>query len=319
MIVDLPDTSSAAVGRALVDLREQYGAVALGRVLTLVALADGADVEQVIEAANDASHEHPLRVIVVQRADDDAEKQQGHTDRPHLDGQIRVGGDAGAGDVVVLRAGSDLTEDVSSLVTPLLLPDTPIVAWWAGQSAPVPAETSIGAMAHCRITDAARCTNPLAAIRDRADSYRPGDADLTWARITLWRASLAGALDGLSVRGGLPTVSSVEVHGSAESPSVDLLGAWLAWALRTPSLVRRVPGDGVRAVRMALADGSEVLLERPPDTSVARLSVPGAPARPVALSRRTDSDCLAEELRRLEPDEVYGEVLVRGLPRVIPA
>ena len=88
MIIDLPSTSSAAVARALVDLREQYGAVALGRVLTLVVLADGADIEASIAAANHASHEHPLRVIVVQNADEDDERDAEHSDTPHLDAQV---------------------------------------------------------------------------------------------------------------------------------------------------------------------------------------------------------------------------------------
>ncbi|WP_435826763.1 OpcA/G6PD domain-containing protein, partial [Micrococcus luteus] len=35
--------------------------------------------------------------------------------------------------------------------------------------------------------------------------------------------------------------------------------------------------------------------------------------RPAALPRRTNQDCLAEELRRLDPDEVFGAVLHRGL------
>jgi glucose-6-phosphate dehydrogenase assembly protein OpcA len=319
MIVDLPNTSASAVGRALVDLRAQYGAVALGRVLTLVAMADGADIEQVIGAATDASHEHPLRVIVVGRSEESIDGPPDHPDHPHLDAQIRVGGDAGAGDVVVLRADAALTEDVSSLVTPLLLPDAPIVAWWAGQSVPVPAETSIGAMAQRRITDAARCSDPLSAIRDRAETYRPGDADLTWARVTLWRATLAGAMDVVVGRTGVPPARSIEVYGSADSPSVDLLGAWLAWALRTSAKVRRVPGPGVTAVRVAFDGDVEISLEREPGAEVAALRVPGSAARPVALARRTDSDCLAEELRRLEPDEVYGDTLVRGLARVIPA
>lgn len=317
MIVELPATSSASVARALVDLREQYGAVALGRVLTLVVLADGADVEQTITAANHASHEHPLRVIVVRSSDDGDERRQGHVERPHLDAQVRLGGDAGAGEVVVLSAAATLTEDVSSLVTPLLLPDAPIVGWWAGEAAALPAETSIGAMAHRRITDAAACRTPLVAIRDRAEAYRPGDGDLAWARLTLWRATLAGAMDVIASRGDLPAVSRVEVHGSSSSASVDLLGAWLAWALRTSALVRRVPGGGVSAVRVGFEDGGKLVLERPERSEVAQLSVPGQPTRPVALAPRSDADCLAEELRRLEPDEVYGEVLVRGLARVI--
>ena len=36
MIVDLPDTNTSKVSKALVKIREEGGAVALGRVLTLV-------------------------------------------------------------------------------------------------------------------------------------------------------------------------------------------------------------------------------------------------------------------------------------------
>ena len=35
----------------------------------------------------------------------------------------------------------------------------------------------------------------------------------------------------------------------------------------------------------------------------------------ISLPRRTIQDCLAEELRRLDPDEVFGAVLHQGLPR----
>lgn len=319
MIVDLPSTSAADVARRLVDLREEYGAVALGRVLTLVVLADGADIEQSIASANHASHEHPLRVIVVQRSTDDEERAQGHDGSPHLDAQIRLGGDAGASEVVVLRAAASLTEDASSLVTPLLLPDAPIVAWWAGEAAPSTAQTSIGAMAHRRITDAAACSAPLVAIRDRAATYHPGDGDLAWARLTLWRAALAGAMDVVTAPGSLPQVTTLAVHGARRSPSVDLLAGWLAWALQTPAEVSRSGAHGVSAVRLGFANDTELLLERAEGEHLAHLSVPGQPTRPVALIPRTDEDCLAEELRRLEPDEVYGEVLLRGLPRVIPA
>ena len=39
MIIDLPSTTTGAVGRKLVDLRDTGGAIALGRVLTDDALA----------------------------------------------------------------------------------------------------------------------------------------------------------------------------------------------------------------------------------------------------------------------------------------
>ena len=58
MIVDLPSTDTSAVNRTMVDLRESAGAVALGRVLTLLIITeDGPEAEAAIQAANDASRE----------------------------------------------------------------------------------------------------------------------------------------------------------------------------------------------------------------------------------------------------------------------
>ncbi|MFY9634403.1 MAG: OpcA/G6PD domain-containing protein, partial [Cellulosimicrobium cellulans] len=47
----------------------------------------------------------------------------------------------------------------------------------------------------------------------------------------------------------------------------------------------------------------------------AELTQPGQPAQRISLPRRSLKDCLAEELRRLDPDEVFGEVITIGLPR----
>jgi glucose-6-phosphate dehydrogenase assembly protein OpcA len=318
VIIDLPDTTAGAVARTLVDLRDRYGAMALSRVLTLVAHADRAEVEDTIAAAVHASHEHPLRVVVATETDADRERSAGHRDRPHLDAQVRLGGDAGAGDVVVLWAEPWLLEDLASLVMPLLLSDAPVVAWWPGRAPQVPAQASVGQIAALRITDAAAGEHPLATIRDLAAAYVPGDADLTWGRLTLWRAALAGAVDAVATDGVLPDVDDIEVSGSVDSPSVDLLAAWLAIRLGRPAKVRRVPVPHLSGVVVRFADDTELRLERPQSSDLAHLSVPGQPTRPVALAPRDTPDCLAEELRWLEPDGVYGEVLRQGLPRVIP-
>jgi hypothetical protein len=42
---------------------------------------------------------------------------------------------------------------------------------------------------------------------------------------------------------------------------------------------------------------------------LAELVLPGGPVRPVALRRRETAELLAEELRRLDPDEVYAAVI----------
>ena len=82
MIVDMENTTISKVSKRLVSLREQGGAVALGRVLTLVIETDFTGIEEAIKAANDASREHPSRVIVL--ADDDAKGK----DEARLDAQI---------------------------------------------------------------------------------------------------------------------------------------------------------------------------------------------------------------------------------------
>ncbi|GMA26054.1 hypothetical protein GCM10025864_38130 [Luteimicrobium album] len=65
MIVHLPETTANDVGKRLVKLRDEGGAVTLGRVLTLIIRVGEDDLEEAVEAANDASREHPCRVIVV--------------------------------------------------------------------------------------------------------------------------------------------------------------------------------------------------------------------------------------------------------------
>ena len=73
MIIDLPDTTVSAISKKLVSVREEGGAVALGRVLTLIIVTHHGAEEEVIEAANDASREHPMRVIAVLFGDGDVE------------------------------------------------------------------------------------------------------------------------------------------------------------------------------------------------------------------------------------------------------
>ena len=50
--------------------------------------------------------------------------------------------------------------------------------------------------------------------------------------------------------------------------------------------------------------------------SVATLVQPNQPTHDISLPRRNLRDCLAEELRRLDPDDLFGEVVQRGLPQL---
>ncbi|RDV44670.1 OpcA protein [Leifsonia sp. ku-ls] len=307
MIVDLPATSVSNISKALVKIREEGGAVALGRVLTLIIATHLGQEEEAIEAANDASREHPMRVIVVS-TEEDRERTKGEA---RLDAQIRVGGDAGASEVIVLRAYGETASDEEGLVTGLLLPDAPVVVWWPG-IAPEKASTSpLGRIATRRITDASAQPNPQEFLFHLGKTYAPGDTDFAWTRLTLWRAQLAAVLD----QPPYEPITSVDVAGAADSPSTLLLAAWLRLQLQVPvryDLASRAIGSGgIHGVKMERASGVIELEREIPN--VARLSQPGQPTHDLSLPRRSLRDCLAEELRRLDPDDLYGEVITKGL------
>ena len=312
MRVDLPNTTTSKVSKALVKIREEGGAVALGRVLTLVISTSLGTEEEAIEAANDASREHPMRVIVV--STDMNEDHSSSTDPSRLDAEIRVGGDAGASEVIVLRAYGEAASDEEGLVTGLLLPDAPVVAWWPGMSPEVVSQSPIGRIATRRITDASTARNPQQALQHLAQTYEPGDTDFAWTRLTLWRALLAAVLD----QPPYESVTQVEVHGAADSPSTVLLAAWLGLQLKVPvdhEMTTRATGSsGIHGVRLFRASGV-VELERPV-ANIATLVQPNQPTHDVSLPRRSLRDCLAEELRRLDPDDLYGEVIRHGLEQL---
>ena len=306
MIVDLPDTTTSNISKALVKIREEGGAVALGRVLTLVIATHLGQEEEAIEAANDASREHPMRVIVVSTEEERTSNGDGR-----LDAQIRVGGDAGASEVIVLRAYGETASDEEGLVTGLLLPDAPVVVWWPGLAPEVVSTSPLGRIATRRITDASAQPDPQEALRHLSQTYAPGDTDFAWTRLTLWRAQLAAVLD----QPPFEPITAVEVAGAADSPSTLLLAAWLSLQLEVrvqyDLTSRATRQGGIHGVRMERASGVIELEREIPN--VARLSQPNQPTHDLSLPRRNLRDCLAEELRRLDPDDLYGEVITKGL------
>ncbi|MHA3022147.1 glucose-6-phosphate dehydrogenase assembly protein OpcA [Mycobacterium sp. BMJ-28] len=300
MIVDLPDTNTGAINKKIVALREEGGAITLGRVLTLVIAPDSESLlEESIEAANAASREHPCRVIVVIPGDR-------LTTDARLDAQLRVGRDAGANEVVVLRLSGPLANHASSVVIPFLLPDTPVVTWWPDLAPKVPAEDPLGKLAIRRITDATNGADPLACIKSRLAGYTPGDTDLAWSRITYWRALLAAALD----QPPYGPVTSVVVSGLKDEPALDVLAGWLAGRLDCP--VSRAVGD--LKVELIRADET-IVLSRPQDGVTATLTRTTKPDAQIPLARRETRDCLAEDMRRLDADEIYFEAL-QGIDKV---
>ncbi|MDO2377797.1 glucose-6-phosphate dehydrogenase assembly protein OpcA [Rhodococcus electrodiphilus] len=291
--MQLRNATAIDISKQLVQLRQTGGIVTQGRVLTLVVCTDGPrGLEAAITAAIGASREHPCRVIVVGRG------RAG--DVPRMDAEIRIGGDAGASEVLILALHGPLADHQESVIVPFLLPDTPVVVWWPNTPPEVPAADPVGRLAVRRLTDATNSSRPMTEIVSRLSGYTPGDTDLAWGRITYWRALLVSALD----QPPFEPVESALVSGLGSEPAVDLLAGWLASRIDGP--VHRAVGD----LRVELRTRTQTIsLERPQDGRVATLRRTGKPDSLITLARRDSSECLAEELRRLDPDEVYHAAL----------
>ena len=257
-------------------------------------MSDEESQSDATSAAVTAARQHPMRIVTL------IPRPESKTTR--LDAEIMVGGDEGPGEVAVLRLRGALAEYANSVAVPLLLPDTPVVAFWPGAAPSVPSDDLIGRHAQRRITDAATAADPLAELQIRREGYIPGDTDLAWARLTPWRSVLASIFDQ-----EVGPVSSIVVTGEDANPSVPLLAAWLGGALACPVEVRVDPGPGLTSVVLATADGP-IAIERP-DGRTATLRRPGVPDSTVSLPRRDLAALLSEELRRLDPDDCYASTL----------
>ncbi len=293
MIIDLTGTTSSEIASALLKARRNAGSPAMGMVGTIVVVVDEASHHDAMKAANEAGREHPSRVLV-------AILRPGRG-ASGLDAEVRVG-EGIPGEAVLLRLHGELAKVPESVVTPLLLPDSPVIVWWPGGGPKVPAEDPLGRLGRRRVTDAAATRRASVDFSARAEGYKPGDTDFAWTRLTPWRALMAAALDQYPTK-----VTGAEVVSAKGNPSADLMAAWFQQRLDVTVEQKTSRGPGVTAVRLFTPTGP-ISLTRP-DGAVATFSIPGQPDRPVALKRRTTSELLSEELRRLDPDDVYMRTL----------
>ncbi|MGW1163469.1 glucose-6-phosphate dehydrogenase assembly protein OpcA [Streptomyces sp. NPDC002513] len=301
MKIDLTDTTASKINKALVQGRRAIGTPAVGMVLTMVIVTDEENAYDSVKAAEDASREHPSRTLVVIKR---------HARTPwertpsRLDAEIRVGSEAGTGETVVLRLYGEVSDHADSVVLPLLLPDAPVVVWWPVDAPANPIQDPLGALAQRRITDMYAVEHPLDALKTRVASYSPGDTDLAWTRLTPWRSMLAAALDQARTK-----VTYAAIESEAENPSAELLARWLGTRLSVP--VERIVTGGpvITAVRLG-TDKGEIVIDRP-EGPLATLTLPGQPPRTLALKVRPTSELIAEELRRLDADEMYA-IALRG-------
>lgn len=288
------DTTGGAVVKALSAERRRNGAVASGLALTLVVVVEEGRVDEAEQAATRAAAEHPCRLIIVVRRRPGAPEAR-------LDAEVLVGGRLGPGEAAVLRMYGRLALHAESVVLPLLAPDAPVVTWWFGRPPHRIAHDPLGVLADRRVTDCSLADAPLAALRQRAADYAPGDTDLAWTRATTWRALCASAFDSIE-----SPARSAAVTGEA-SAARELVAGWLRCCLDIEVRTADADSPGVSEVHIVLEEG-EVLIRRD-GRSTALLSRSGQPDRRMPLEPRALGDLLAEELRRLDADETYALAL----------
>ena len=310
MIITMKNTETREISAKIDELHEERGEAALGRVLTLLISTNETSLEHDLAVANNASREHPCRVIAIapnsRKVDAVVDDGKPHT---FLDAEVRFGSDAGAGEIIVLRPLGGLVHHPDTLVIPLLVPDAPVVAWWPN-AAPANLSTDLlGSMARSRITDAMHSSNPMRTMDDLRRNWSSKNVDMSWTRLTVWRAMLASMLDQPP---HLP-VSGVRVTGKKDYLPMDLLAAWLRLRLNVPVVIEDDPNaTAVTGVYLTRSDGV-LSLERPStDDGIAVLNVPGQSPQTMSVPARTIEECLSEELGRLYPDEIYAEVVTQG-------
>lgn len=300
MTTDLVDTDAAAINTAIIEARMRNGMPATGMVLSLVIDTEEGEHYDALRAATAASRAHPARILVhIARGSRGSSRTA-----PRLDAEIRAAGESGPGEIVLLRTHGELSQHAEAVVLPLLLPDAPVVAWWPGVGPERLCDAPLGTLAQRRVSDSAAAPKPLDALARRGQGYCPGDTDLAWTRATTWRTMLASALDE-----PFDQVTGLQVDAERGNATAELLALWLEDRMQLPARRKVTKGPGITAVTLSLRSG-EIVLHRP-DGRLATLSRPGQPDRSVALPRRELSDLLAEELRRLDPDEIFGRTLAR--------
>ena len=293
MEIALEKTNSARIARALVKARSAAGSPAMDMVLTLLVVTDDENVSEALRTATALSREHPSRVIGVILGDGRGAAE--------LNAKVRVGENS-SGESILLRISGELTKHAESVVLPLLLPDSPVVVWWPGKPPADPSQDAIGQLARRRLTDAEATASPVRSLKAVARAYSPGDTDLSWTRLTPWRALLAAALDQSP-----GTVSGGTVVAGPGNPAATLLVAWLESRLHISITTKPSKTEQIASVVLNTEEG-DVVIERIDATSC-HFSVPGSSPREVPLGARSLAELLAEDLRRLDADDTYADTI----------
>jgi len=176
---------------------------------------------------------------------------------------------------VTITSATDQLEEVPSAVAPLMLSDLPVYLWWHAE--PKISDKMLFRrlvdLSNRVVIDSTMFPNPeselvtMASVLTQTPRWT-AISDLNWARLTAWRALLAGFYDIADYRGLLNNLTRVTIRyapvtGSLVIPArALLLGGWLAsrlqWAVK-PGTARR--SDSSSNIQLTSQSGNSLTLE----------------------------------------------------------
>jgi glucose-6-phosphate dehydrogenase assembly protein OpcA len=298
--------------------REEERLATRTSVVNLVVVSsDPAAVERTRCAMRRLGHHHPGRTLALVLQHD----QHDNIDASVELHQVQAEGRTIWWEEVVLSVGGRLCQHLGSLVSPLLLHELPVVAWYPSELPP--RDDPLVASAHALLVDA-RWAGEQEGGAHRAIpalvglSRRRVVVDLSWKRLLPWRQLLAELFEPEPLRPFVEEVRSVEV--TAHAGPAHLLAGWLMDRLGLPSAAIRLRATrhaAIRVVAQRRGQRATFTVARPTDARVvlARVDLAGAlhTRRLANLPEHGLSWSLAEALSHLERDPVYEHSLHAAL------
>ena len=297
MNIDLTDTTSSKINAALVKARRAIGTPAMGMVLTLVIVTDEADHYDALKAASDASTEHPSRILVVIKR---VGRSRATGRRPGSTPRSGSAATPGSGETVVLRLHGELADHAQSVVLPLLLPDAPVVVWWPEDAPAEPRQGPAGPAGPAPHHRRRRGRGP-------GRRARPARRRATHPATPTWPGP--GSPRGAACWPPRWTSSTAPIT-RRWSRARSTTRAANCWRCGSPSgcgsrsSARLSEGPGLTAVRLETAERRDLpgpRRRRPGRARRSRASRTGTSRS----SGGSTAELIAEELRRLDPDETY--------------
>jgi glucose-6-phosphate dehydrogenase assembly protein OpcA len=208
---------------------------------------------------------------------------------------------------VEITAADAALADLPSVLLPLAVADLPLVLWCrAPRLLAMPEFRRISAMATKVVVDSAAMPDAREALRSMAAMARGGVTlgDLSWTRLTRWRAMLAQVFENRERLAQLAGIERAVVeHGPGYETSARYLASWIAPAVAARVEVRPAPGT----VRVELS-GRDLRIELTRRDGALSVQV-NELTHDASLPHPTDYLLMREELGIARRDPVFERTL----------